>query len=1807
MKKLIALLLFVFTAANADVVIGPAANPAGSGSMGGVTASSGATGTGQACITTSTNSCAWTAVSGSGTVTSTSVVTANGLAGTVTNPTATPAITLSTTVTGVLKGDGTSISAATPGTDYVTPSGNISGTAGTVTTNANLTGPVTSVGNATSVTNNAITNAMTAQMPTLTVKGNATGSTANAADLTASQAKTLLAIVPDDLPFPSTGVAESVRSVMCDTASAGWITGGAVTDIGSAQVSVGSGEAILRSSNTSDASCYYVAWTAVPMHQTVSDVDEYVYVSYNSGSPAVVFGTTEPTDTNTNIILAEVHNTSNVLAIHFIPRVLGNFVDVVSEWVRDAIGNLVISGGLFFDPATPSLKVAITSADARSYNLTTETIPSFNSNAGGTFTTYWGLNAENSSPGNTDLDATQYDNAGTLTALTTSYYTNRCILITYTGQVGVIYDQAQYATLADAQAADCPAILPSQWGFDLHSVRIAQITVQQGHTTYLSYIDIRPRIGTTNTLVSGGGATVVNHNDLAGIQGGQAGQYWHLNTAEHSEVQALNALSANSVAGNATASSGGATALAMPSCSTSGSALNYTTSSGFSCNTAVAASTVVTNANLTGNVTSVGNATTITSIPAVSGAALTGLTAANISAGTAGIDITGNSSTATSAATLTAGRTIGITGDVTYTSPSFNGSANVTNSSTVTGVNGTALSGLGTGLLKNTTGTGIPSIAVANTDYTPVAMGAVGDMIYGGVAGAATRLAGNTTTEQLVLTQVGDGVNSAAPSWQPLPVGGYLTYYFQGAASDVATYYKQLVSPFATSTALSTAGVANAQVLANYITDPGFPGVAFVPGGVYQLNLHASQTAGSKVSAVYAELWETTSAGVDIALIGTSGFSQTLTGSAADDYVTFSLAAPYTMASSSSRIDTRIRASVTGGGSAPTIALWYGGATDSRTQLPSNQVDASNFIPYTGATANIDLGSHTITSPSFLGNATSATNQSGGTVAATTISSSSTATLARALINGSNTTQLQQLNVAGSITFDANSLAAQTINTALTGGASTTVMRGISAVPTFTPTATGTTAVGILTQPTIDNGASFTSVAGNNSTVVLSANALGGTIVNAAAYTGIFTPNALATTGVTTFTQFLANDVVNGALQTVSSAKSFTGQMQSGTGRYNLYMSGTAPNYLNADLMIGSATDNGVDKLQITGSQTTTGQIKSTLATGTAPLLIASTTNVANLNASSLNGATFAAPGAVGSGTASTGAFTTLSSSGLSNLNFLEVNGTNTTLAAMASIDGTSTYNFSDIVGLQVAGTYTGGLATTGLYGIYSGPTFTPTAVVQAEYGTFSLLTHNSGNAPIRLTATASLVDLGSAALGGTTSSAQSYLAFSPILAAAATTNITTYSGFTAQSASNGAAQSIANVYGFEGQQVSGTNRWNLYMSGTAINYLNGALLIGSATDNGVDKLQVTGTTTHTGQIKSTLATGTAPFVVASTTNVANLNASSLSGATFATPGAIGSGTASTGAFTTLGVTGKLTSTSPTGSTNSASFVGTTTGANYINFQSTTGLAYLGIEASSAGSIFSGSSAYATVLQAGPATALDLGSNNSIHAILDSAGTFSVPLGIINTPIGATTPTTGAFTTLSASSTVSGTGFSTYLASPPAIGGTTASTGRFTTVTSTIATGTAPFTVASTTNVANLNASSLGGATFAAPGAIGGTTASTGKFTTLTETALLISNAAPTISSGFGTTPSISSNNGTAAFRVNVGTGGTATSGVIGLPAATTGWNCWANDITTNASFVVGQTASTTTTATLANYSRTTGASIAWTASDILAVSCFAY
>ena len=115
--------------------------------------------------------------------------------------------------------------------------------------------------------------------------------------------------------------------------------------------------------------------------------------------------------------------------------------------------------------------------------------------------------------------------------------------------------------------------------------------------------------------------------------------------------------------------------------------------------------------------------------------------------------------------------------------------------------------------------------------------------------------------------------------------------------------------------------------------------------------------------------------------------------------------------------------------------------------------------------------------------------------------------------------------------------------------------------------------------------------------------------------------------------------------------------------------------------------------------------------------------------------------------------------------------------------------------------------------------------------------------------------------------------------------------------------------------------------------------------------------------------------------------------------------------------------------------------ANAVYLTATTGDLSLGTTTSNAIHFVIGGSATdaMTISTAGLVTANSFASSSA-----------AITGGSVNsTPVGATTASTGAFTTLSASSTVSGTGFSTYLASPPAIGGTAAAAITGTTITAT--------------------------------------------------------------------------------------------------------------------------------------------------------------
>jgi uncharacterized coiled-coil DUF342 family protein len=76
------------------------------------------------------------------------------------------------------------------------------------------------------------------------------------------------------------------------------------------------------------------------------------------------------------------------------------------------------------------------------------------------------------------------------------------------------------------------------------------------------------------------------------------------------------------------------------------------------------------------------------------------------------------------------------------------------------------------------------------------------------------------------------------------------------------------------------------------------------------------------------------------------------------------------------------------------------------------------------------------------------------------------------------------------------------------------------------------------------------------------------------------------------------------------------------------------------------------------------------------------------------------------------------------------------------------------------------------------------------------------------------------------------FIAQNPTVGASAT--VTTYTGVHVSDSSAGATN-IA----YRGLMNSGTNKWNLYMSGSALNYLNGRTLYGGTTDDGSSQVQI--------------------------------------------------------------------------------------------------------------------------------------------------------------------------------------------------------------------------------------------------------------------------------------------------------------------------------------------------------------------------------
>lgn len=262
--------------------------------------------------------------------------------------------------------------------------------------------------------------------------------------------------------------------------SAGWLTGGEITDNGDGTIDVAAGSGLIRATDSDVAELLFTDWALAESVSLTDDSDNWIYVEYNSGSPQVGVATSEPTDLNTNVLLARVYRSGTDLHINEGHKhTVGNHAGLMMQAMAETMPFAHVSGGYISETGTAQFAV---SAGVWWWGLNRFTTAAFNG-AADLFNLYyrdgvggWTEDADQSSLNNSDWD----DGTGTLNTLTANRYGVHWIFLSVEGDLHDVIGQGDY-TLADAQVAQPPSSLPPEIVAD--SRLIGKIILQEGETT----------------------------------------------------------------------------------------------------------------------------------------------------------------------------------------------------------------------------------------------------------------------------------------------------------------------------------------------------------------------------------------------------------------------------------------------------------------------------------------------------------------------------------------------------------------------------------------------------------------------------------------------------------------------------------------------------------------------------------------------------------------------------------------------------------------------------------------------------------------------------------------------------------------------------------------------------------------------------------------------------------------------------------------------------------------------------------------------------------------------------------------------------------------------------------------------------------------------------------------------------------------------------------------------------------------------------------------------------------------------------
>jgi hypothetical protein len=276
----------------------------------------------------------------------------------------------------------------------------------------------------------------------------------------------------------------------------------------------------------------------------------------------------------------------------------------------------------------------------------------------------------------------------------------------------------------------------------------------------------------------------------------------------------------------------------------------------------------------------------------------------------------------------------------------------------------------------NKGGTGETSATAAFDALAPTTT--IGDISYHNGTDNV-RLAGNSTSLQKFLSSVGTGSSAQAPTWSDLPVAGNFIFVMANAASSVGGYYQMVSLSAYTPAALASVSqtvTTSPTLLASFATNVGFPNATTIPSGILTVHYETQKASGNNNYYTYFELYKRSAGGTETLLLTSDNSSQLNVNTIIQQTVT-ALISSAIVTLATDRLVVKVYAQMVTGSAS--VAIRFDDSTDARAILPALAADVTNFVPYTGAVSNVDLGSNSITASNFSGSS-SGTNTGDQTI-----------------------------------------------------------------------------------------------------------------------------------------------------------------------------------------------------------------------------------------------------------------------------------------------------------------------------------------------------------------------------------------------------------------------------------------------------------------------------------------------------------------------------------------------------------------------------------------------------------------------------------------------------------------------------------------------------------------------------------------------------------------------------------------------------------------------------------------------------------